>query len=657
VDTAPIDSPGISTRLLGVIRVLVPALAGALACASILIGFLHRPAAWPNAGPIGDGGKAARVRGWFTSDGFYRPELEAGSGRQFSWTSGSAALRIDHIDRSVPWRVEIRARAGRAPGIALPDVTISVDDVAGRPTRVTNDPTPLVADLPTFGRDSARISIHVSDVFTPGPRDRRALGVVVEQVALMPANGESSGGPGTAALWSAAAVGGAAGLAIALCGPPIWITIVAAILAGGAFGWLLAFDLAAFGTYINRLTLLSIGLVAGGAAVAVVARMRRQVAAPWGWTTAAGLLLAGTAIKLAVAFHPQMMVGDGIFHVHRAQLVEAGRYFFTSTTPAPYFEFPYAIGLYVAAMPFWSWLPADLDRLALLRVISATADLAVGLVVWGVARRFWHDDRAGVFAAAFYSFIRIGTQTLGGANLTNLFAQGVFGVGLTWLILRSDREQRAVMVIVGGLLLAAGFLSHFSTASVGGPLAVAVAIAMRAGNSRVVKQSAIWMLLAVALAAGTSWVTYYSRFMPVYRQTLSRVGSGEGSGQARSMVRPASEKASASLRILRENFGVPLLALSAAGAVLIARKRARDPLTLALAAWLVVTGGFAVLGVVTPIEMRANLAAEPLVAILGASTLSAIATRFGLAGRIIAIVLLLAVILDGLVPYARCLGI
>ena len=35
--------------------------------------------------------------------------------------------------------------------------------------------------------------------------------------------------PGTAALWSAAAVGGAAGLAIALCGPPLWITIATAI--------------------------------------------------------------------------------------------------------------------------------------------------------------------------------------------------------------------------------------------------------------------------------------------------------------------------------------------------------------------------------------------------------------------------------------------
>src|SRR4029077_16005995 len=119
------------------------------------------------------------------------------------------------------------------------------------------------------------------------------------------------------------------------------------------------------------------------------ARVRHRARTePWGWPAAAGLLLAGTGIKLAVTLHPQMRVGDGIFHVHRAQLVEAGRYFFTSTTPAPYFEFPYAIGLYVAAMPVWSWLPADLDRLALLRVIAATADLAVGLLVWGLARRF-----------------------------------------------------------------------------------------------------------------------------------------------------------------------------------------------------------------------------------------------------------------------------
>jgi hypothetical protein len=623
----------------------------------ILTGLLHRSAAWPNAGAIGDGGKTGRVRGWFSSRGFYGPELEPSSGRQFSWTSADAGLRVEHIDRRMPWRIELRARAGRGAGMALPDVTISVDGVAGPPIRVTNDLTSVVADLPPSSRDSAQVGIHINNVFTPGPRDRRTLGVVVEQISLMPGEGASAGGPGAAVMWAAAGVGGAAGLAIALCGPPVAIASLAAVAVGSAFAWLLFFDLAAFGPYINRLTALSVGLVMAGSTVAVGVHLRRgSSGGTWGWTTAAGLLLAGLAIKLAVSLHPQMMVGDGIFHVHRAQLVDAGRYFFTSTTPAPYFEFPYAIGLYVMAMPFWSWLPADLDRLALLRVISAAADVSVGLLIWPLARRFWHDDKLGVFAAALYPFIKIDTQTLAGANLTNLFAQGIFGLGLAWLILRSDREQQPVSIVVGALLLAGGFLSHFSTASVGGPLGIAVAIAMRAGRSTVVKRSTIWMLLAVALAAGTSWVTYYSRFIPVYQQTLMRVRSGEGKGQARSMVRPPSEKARASTRILREGFGVPLLLLSAAGAVIVARRRQRDPLSLALAAWLAVAGAFWILGVVTPIEMRANLAAEPLIAILGATTLSVIATRFSTPGRIAAILLALVVIGDGLVPYARALG-
>ncbi len=102
---------------------------------------------------------------------------------------------------------------------------------------------------------------------------------------------------------------------------------------------------------------------------------------------------------------------------------------------------------------------------------------------------------------------------------------------------------------------------------------------------------------------------------------------------------------------------MPLLVLCGAGAVLVAARRRRDPLSLALAAWLVVTGGFAILGVVTPVEMRANLAAEPLVVILGATTLAAIDGRFGRAGRIVSIALAVVVSVDGLVPYSTCLGL
>ena len=283
-------------------------------------------------------------------------------------------------------------------------------------------------------------------------------------------------------------------------------------------------------------------------------------------------------------------------------------------------------------MPFWNWLPADLDLLALLRAISATADLAVGLTVWGLARRFWQDDKVGVFAVAVYPFIRIGTQTLGGANLTNLFAQGVFGLGLAWLILRSDGEKRTASVVVGALLLAAGFLSHFRTASVGGPLAVGVAVAMRAANKDRREERG-------NLDAARDRARSRNLVGDLLLAVCTGIPADADTGPFRRRRRPAAidgstreRQASASLRILRGNFGVPLLVLCGAGAVLVAARRRRDPLSLALAAWLVVTGGFAILGVVTPVDMRANLAAEPLVVILGATTLAAIDGRFGRAG-------------------------
>ena len=58
------------------------------------------------------------------------------------------------------------------------------------------------------------------------------------------------------------------------------------------------------------------------------------------------------------ARHPLIVVGDGIFQVHRAQVVHGGQYYFTSVTPKPFFEFPYPVALYVFAQPFWSWFPA-----------------------------------------------------------------------------------------------------------------------------------------------------------------------------------------------------------------------------------------------------------------------------------------------------------
>ena len=49
--------------------------------------------------------------------------------------------------------------------------------------------------------------------------------------------------------------------------------------------------------------------------------------------------------------HPNMLIGDALFHAHRFQDVLAGRWFFTSIAPGNY-QFPYAPGLYVVAIPF-----------------------------------------------------------------------------------------------------------------------------------------------------------------------------------------------------------------------------------------------------------------------------------------------------------------
>ena len=62
--------------------------------------------------------------------------------------------------------------------------------------------------------------------------------------------------------------------------------------------------------------------------------------------TAAAFLL-----ELLALLHPNMPIGDTLFHAHRFQDVLGGRYYFTSIAPGNY-QFPYAPGLYVFAIPF-----------------------------------------------------------------------------------------------------------------------------------------------------------------------------------------------------------------------------------------------------------------------------------------------------------------
>ena len=109
-----------------------------------------------------------------------------------------------------------------------------------------------------------------------------------------------------------------------------------------------------------------------------------------------GLSAIAAALKIAFFTHPNVALADSIFQVHRAQNVVAGQYFFTSITPRPFFEFPYAIALYVTALPLWSWFPAELDRVRLLRGVAIVADSLVGVGMYFALRRAWPERGAAL---------------------------------------------------------------------------------------------------------------------------------------------------------------------------------------------------------------------------------------------------------------------
>jgi hypothetical protein len=607
----------------------------------------------PFAGPVADGSWVGRTRAWFSTSGFYRAEEDKARGVHFSWTRRQFRITIPALDRRRAHRLTMRVAAGR-PAPPLPEATISVDGIVVDRRLVPNDPQTIALEIPAAARASAIVDVALSNEFAPGPQDKRALGIIVEEIAIAPAPGSRFVVPHATTLRAAGALAlYAAG--VALAGTPIAWAAGAGAAAGLGHAWLLSIDGAFMGGYASRLMHVGWGVAATGVVVALLVASRRQRSLS-GWPTAAALVAVIAGLKLSMLMHPAALIGDSVFQVHRAEWVHGGRYFFTSLTPRPYFEFPYAIGLYVTSLPFWDYFPSTAERVVLLRGLSITADAGVAVALYVLAVRFWQNRAAALAAAVLYPLLRLGTVTLCTGNLTNMFAQAIFGLAMAFIVARVGRPMPVAGMMVAGMLLAYAFLSHFSTASIGVPLVVVVAAAMLVGRQPEQRRAARWIAGALVIASILSYGLYYSHFHDVYRQTLTRVAAREGEAEQRSMVRPPARKAVDYARMTRESFGLPLLTLAAAGGLLLALERRRDPLTLALCGWLAAIAGFAVLGIFTPVEMRANLAAQPLVAALAAYAVGACAARFGRPGMAVAVGLAAVPVVHGVMSWRSCLG-
>jgi hypothetical protein len=635
-----------SSRLAAIFSVVITPAAALLALAfAITVG----PSRSIERGPLESGEKIGRSRAWLELSGFYPAELE--EGRSFSWMGEAGRIRLARLDRSVAIKLSFWVQ----PAVATRRVELqaAVDGLALPPMTLVSGSQRVDIDLPATRAGRAIVDLRVSQTIVPGAADRRTLGLRVDGVALEATDGRVR--IPWDSLRSATISGLGLGIALALTLGARPLAFALGLGAGGWLGFLLAFDSAFLGAYPDRLAFIGLCMAALGALCAAATRAGADER--WGLRAATGVIVVLTACKLALFFHPMTAVGDSIFHVHRAQTVQRGEYFFTSITPRPFFEFPYPPGLYVFVSPLWDAVHGDMEHVWLLRSVVLAAEATLAIAVYAVVFSNWRHRLAAFVASALTLLLPVGLYTICTSNLTNSFGQSMFGIGLATLLCAYAAPRRGwILIASGAAFVCAGFLSHFSTFSVGVPLLPACAASVWLGGRGLPRRTTtIALTVALFVAATVSVAVYYAHFVPVYKQTVERVLTREGAAAERSMVAPVSVKAARIATTAWMEFGAAALLAAAAAGLLLMRARANDPLTLALMGWAAVVLGFWLLAVLTAIEMRASLTAQPLVAILAGLAIAR-AAQDGRWARVAVTAAIASIVLRAVSDWAGCLG-
>ena len=568
--------------------------------------------------------------------GVYPAERDPGNGRTFAWTGDALAINVPDLDRQVDWTLQLHVRGARAGGQPNPSLEVFVDGVlvATRQTNVDYE-TVTVAIPRRPAQSGVDIVARPSATFVPGASDPRALGVMIDWLTIAP---EDTVLPPRAALTGVAIASAVGGVAFALLGVTPGSAIGAAILLSAALAALVA---RGFGPYTDYPSVVAratawIGL-ATAALTMIAAAARRQP-----FRNTARFAIAFTAAvclaELSMLLHPDMPIGDALFHAHRFQDVMAGRFYFTSIAPGNY-HFPYAPGLYVAAMPLAGLVRRGDADMTLLRTIVCAADALAGLLVYNMAVRIRGDRLAGALGVALYHLLPLGFGVVVVGNLTNAFAQSLAVAALALMASPALRIEHRAAVAALILALAAASLSHTSAFAIVTAAAVTIALmfwwrggpALRSPAAAVVVAAAASVVLAVAI--------YYAHFGDTYRSELSRIGAETASAAPDAGGRGIGGRLASIPRYLHLYFGIPALVLAGWGAARLWQRGARDRVTLSAGGWLLACLLFLILGVLTPVDMRYYLAAIPAIALIAAVG-AAIAWSRGGDERAVATVLL-----------------
>lgn len=542
--------------------------------------------------------------------GVYPAERERESGLTFAWTASAMTLRLPGLDRPVDWMLTFRVRGARP--VDNPELTFFVDGVRVLARASTADFETIRVPIPARPeRRGATIELRSSATFVPGPSDPRPLGVMLDAVWLTPTGIVV---PPRAAFAGTVLASAAFGAALALIGLTAGSAVGSIVLVSAGQAALVGRGFGAYTGYPTTLAQLAswIGLVT------VVLTIGVQVLRGHSLRNTARFVVAFSAsallLKAAMLLHPDMPIGDALFHAHRFRTVADGNLYFTSMAPGNYL-FPYAPGLYVFAVPFRRLLPSPTADMAMLRLIVLGAEAVAAMLLYGMIVRVRQDRLAGACAVALYQLMPLdfGVVTVG--NLTNAFAQSLSVIALAVMSAGALRLERRISVLLFSGVLAAAFLSHTSTFAILLVSALAIAGLFWWRGGPALRSPAVAVFAATVLAALIAVVLYYAHFLETYRTELARIAAETASGTPAPGGRTVLDRAVAVPRYLYLFYGLPVLALSAAGATTLWRQAARDRLSLTMLGLIATCLAFLAIGVITPVDMRHYLAAIPAVAL------------------------------------------
>jgi hypothetical protein len=542
----------------------------------------------------------------------------------FAWTMPRATITLPGLDRDAAWRCTLRMRGARPAGLQQPQAAF---DIAGETVAVRQlGPAyeEVVVEVPARpGSRGVTLTIRASPAFVPGPSDKRELGVQVDRIVWATADG-SAASPPMRARGTTAVAGAAFGAVFTLLSTSLPVALAASALLALAVAILLNAGVAAYSAvYLGWIMPVALWITLP---LLILASFRRFHAA-----TGFVLGFSGAALflKILALLHPSKELIDALFHAHRFQEVLAGNYYFTQPLPGGV-RFPYAIGLYLAAVP---WASLIRDHVVLLRIVVCVAEAVAAASIYLAVSRNWNDRLTAALALVLYHLAPLPYVVVGNANLTYAFGQSVavITIALAATFALGMRNLPALAALFGAASL--GFLSHVGIFPILGVTLVATGALYWFLGTRELRPTAVGIVVASVLAACFAVATYYAHFPEVY-QTLARVTGGDAPSPAPEANAAALEASRAAPtiggRALRaaalgvRAIGWPMLALAALGAWLIWRRRL-ERLSLSLAGAGLSFAVFVAFRVLAPVEPRYQRYADEFIDRVYYATLPAFA--------------------------------